>query len=122
MRCHAKTKTGQPCRAPAGASGYCVSHNPDIAEERAKWRRRGGKASAWARLLRSAEFSDKTARALAAGVARSVHAGTMGVDVANTIVRLLSVDDKLRRTGAMERDIAELKDYVRAARERKGTP
>jgi len=46
----------------------------------------------------------------------------MGVDVANTIVRLLSVDDKLRRTGAMERDIAELKDYVRAARERKGTP
>jgi len=42
--CKAVTRTGEPCRAAAGASGYCWSHDPALAPRRASARRAGGKA------------------------------------------------------------------------------
>ena len=40
--CRGKTKTGQPCSAPAGASGYCMFHDPALGRKRAAGRKRGG--------------------------------------------------------------------------------
>jgi hypothetical protein len=42
--CSALTKSGAPCRAPALASGWCVSHDPNRVVEIAEYRRRGGQA------------------------------------------------------------------------------
>lgn len=42
--CSATTRTGEPCRAAAGASGYCWSHDPTLAPRRAEARRAGGRA------------------------------------------------------------------------------
>jgi hypothetical protein len=44
-RCRAVTVNGRPCRAAAGASGYCFLHDPALASERAQARRAGGRAS-----------------------------------------------------------------------------
>lgn len=41
-QCAAITKAGQACAAPAGASGYCFTHDPSQAAARAAARMRGG--------------------------------------------------------------------------------
>jgi len=42
-KCSATTKAGTECRAPALASGFCVSHDPDRIVQLAEWRKRGGR-------------------------------------------------------------------------------
>lgn len=45
--CQALTKSGGPCRGPAGGSGYCYSHDPAVSpEERREVRANGGRNSA----------------------------------------------------------------------------
>ena len=52
-RCKATTRAGDPCAmAPLEGQHYCFAHAPERAMERAKARKRGGKASATARLFR----------------------------------------------------------------------
>lgn len=41
-RCKAKTSKGKPCNVPAGESGYCFTHDPDRAAQRAAARKLGG--------------------------------------------------------------------------------
>ena len=41
-RCKAKTKTGAPCSASAGADGFCNFHSPALGAARAEGRKRGG--------------------------------------------------------------------------------
>jgi len=43
MRCQAQTKAGKPCRMQATQDGYCYTHSPELAAERAASRRRGGR-------------------------------------------------------------------------------
>lgn len=45
-KCRSTTKAGKPCRAWARTSGYCQAHDPELASERAAWRKSGGKARA----------------------------------------------------------------------------
>jgi len=40
--CNAKTKTGKPCRAAPGPSGYCFAHVPGQDAKRQATRKRGG--------------------------------------------------------------------------------
>jgi hypothetical protein len=40
--CKAVRKNGLPCQAPAGASGFCFGHDPELAEARRAGSRRGG--------------------------------------------------------------------------------
>lgn len=43
MRCKGKKKDGTPCQASAHpGKRYCCFHNPDLAEQRAEGRRKGG--------------------------------------------------------------------------------
>lgn len=57
QKCQAKTTSGRDCRAWAGTSGYCFQHDPDRATERARARRKGGRASAALRALGPVEIS-----------------------------------------------------------------
>lgn len=42
-RCKGTTKAGAPCQAPpVSGSDYCYTHDPDLEQERADSRRRGG--------------------------------------------------------------------------------
>src|SRR5687768_12720961 len=43
-RCKATNAAGEPCSAQARPDGWCRWHAPDLAAERAKWRRRGGES------------------------------------------------------------------------------
>lgn len=42
MQCKAKTRNGSRCPNPAGESGFCFTHDPDRAAERAAARKLGG--------------------------------------------------------------------------------
>ena len=42
MKCKAKTKAGKVCKMQATRDGFCYSHSPGLAAERAESRRRGG--------------------------------------------------------------------------------
>lgn len=41
-KCSATTKSGAPCTAQAWRGGLCRWHAPELAEERAAWRAKGG--------------------------------------------------------------------------------
>jgi hypothetical protein len=41
-QCQATRKNGEPCSASANDSGFCFTHNPEFAQERATARRKGG--------------------------------------------------------------------------------
>ncbi len=41
-KCEATNKRGEPCRASAGESGFCFTHDAAKAKERAMARRKGG--------------------------------------------------------------------------------
>ncbi|MFZ5915524.1 MAG: DUF5763 domain-containing protein [Chloroflexota bacterium] len=43
-KCKATRRDGQPCNGWAGESGYCFTHDPARAKERATARAKGGKA------------------------------------------------------------------------------
>lgn len=45
-RCAGKTKAGRPCKAYAVKdSDFCQAHAPELAAERAAWRKSGGEAT-----------------------------------------------------------------------------
>ena len=41
-QCEARKKNGEPCNGSANESGFCFTHNPEFAQERALARRKGG--------------------------------------------------------------------------------
>lgn len=43
MSCKARTKTGEPCSANAGASGLCWAHDPALGAKRAEAHKHGGR-------------------------------------------------------------------------------
>lgn len=50
-KCKGKRKDGKPCQATAQTdNGYCIHHDPDLAEQRQQWKRDGGKAGTLATL------------------------------------------------------------------------
>lgn len=40
--CSGRNRGGEPCNAQAWRDGLCRWHHPDLAEDRAGWRRKGG--------------------------------------------------------------------------------
>lgn len=46
--CRATRRDGEPCRAKAGASGYCFGHDPDLAQRHEEGRSVGGRNRATA--------------------------------------------------------------------------
>lgn len=49
-QCKARTRSGQRCKATAGADGLCFTHSPRWERKRAVARRKGGRGRAYPRL------------------------------------------------------------------------
>jgi hypothetical protein len=41
-RCQGQTKSGAPCQAHPGESGWCAFHDPELGQARARGRKQGG--------------------------------------------------------------------------------
>src|SRR5918996_3280264 len=53
QHCPATRKDGQPCRAPAGADGWCIGHRPGAADARSRGGRGKSRAARAGKLLPS---------------------------------------------------------------------
>src|SRR5436305_22940 len=56
LSCRGTTRDGEPCRAHSvliGTTGFCPWHDPDLAADRALWRKRG--LGFWGRVIAQAE-------------------------------------------------------------------
>ena len=106
QRCPALRKDGQPCRAAAGASGFCVGHDPASAEARAKGGRHTGRAARALRLLpeRLRPVADMLASALVevhSGALEPRQASAMAA-VAGALVRVVQAGEMEERVRALE--------------------
>ena len=114
--CQAKTQSGQPCRAPADASGFCAFHDPARAAERAEGRRRGGlrRAGSIARkVLDSAEVPVELrdagqVRDLLGNTIRAVLCGGLDMRIGATVGGLATVLLKSLEQGELAERLAAL--------------
>lgn len=108
-RCPAIKKNGQPCKAKAGTSGFCIAHDPQAKE----WRRKGGLASSRSRraekLLpaRLRPVVDLLDQAL-----REVHSGALDPRVATAMASLAGALIKAVTTGEIEERVRNLESTV----------
>ncbi len=113
-RCLGQNRDGAPCSAQARADGYCLWHSPDLAGERAAWRKRGGERRSNRARARAAlpqdlrDVQDALYRALAAvegGELEPPRANAMSA-LARAIVAVQQVGDIEQRIAALEAAIA----------------
>ena len=89
--CKTTKADGTPCGMAPGASGYCFAHDPARADERDEARRRGGR-------VRSGD--------LARAVLSTAEAGTLELQSAKDVHRLLAETIQHARTGRLDCRIA----------------
>ena len=104
-RCPALRKDGQPCRALAGASGYCVGHCPDAQQNRAKGGAGTSRGNRAAKLLpsRLRPVADLIEQALT-----EVYAGTLDARRASALAALAGVMVRIVISGELEERMREL--------------
>ena len=123
-RCLGQNKYGTPCSAAPAANGWCRWHDPDLADERAEWRRQGGKARSNAARAKKG----LPAEPLTADEIRS-HLGVVFLDViggrtepgvgtaAASIARALL---DVAKVAEVEQQVAQLRRDMTAFAERRG--
>lgn len=119
--CKATTRTGEPCRAAAGASGYCFSHDPALASKRASARRAGGRARhgrtigavgaevepvALATVADVMRLLERTANDLA-GLENSINRARAFVALAAVAVRTIETSELEQRLSALESRLSD---------------
>ena len=110
-RCKAANRDGSPCMAqPVRASGFCFWHCPEVAEQRAAARQRGGaNKSSKRRALKAAEgMTVEDIDALLAAVLTGVIVGRFTPGVAKAMIAV-------REAGAVERIEERLAELERLA-------
>ena len=117
-RCEALKGDGSRCRARA-MEGYqwCYSHRPDLAEERSRNARRGGKAGGRGR---SSLSETAEAKRWIKGLVSQLLRGDVQRDVAtacfmglNVMARYIEVERRLKETEELEERISALEDEQR---------
>ena len=114
-RCKSKTKSGKPCSAAAGPSGYCGFHDPQHGKARAEGRKRGGRnrttphAGDVAQVPAEVRTLDDVLRILDYSLAEalpmenSVQRGRLLVAIARAFVEAIKSGELEERLGALER-------------------
>jgi Family of unknown function (DUF5763) len=116
-RCAATNKDGSACQAPPTASGYCFTHDPARAAQRAAARRAGGGRSRKAAVL-PPDAPDLPLRTVAdvmevlAVTINQTRKGVVDTRVANAIGYLSSVLLRAIEGGEMERRIQALEEQL----------
>ncbi len=114
VNCSATTKEGRPCNAQAWQGGLCRWHSPDLQQERAEWRRRGGEQrSTRARMRKQLPDDLMTLREVQATLGRAMRkleAGEMPPAVANALGGLGRSIAAVAEAGDFEERIAALEE------------
>ena len=111
-QCSALNRDGKPCSAQAWRDGLCRWHHPDLAEDRANWRAKGGAERSNARRATKtlpkdlADVRDALLRALVGleeGHVDPRRASAMAA-VARAVCHVQEVGDLERRLAALEEE------------------
>ena len=111
--CSALNREGKPCSAQAWRDGLCRWHHPDLADERAGWRAKGGAERSNASRARKALPKDladvrdallRTLSGLENGEVEPRVAGAMAA-VARAVCHVQEVGDLERRLAEMEAEL-----------------
>jgi len=123
-RCNGKTKDGADCKAFAGASGFCFTHDVEKGAERAIARRNGGLATKSPHYADASMLPHKIAKiddvlqildyALreAVGLDNSINRGRLLVSIAHGFIEALKV-------GELETRIESIEHALRLRKEKK---
>lgn len=107
--CRATRKDGQPCTAPALASGYCYAHDDARAHEREEARRKGGRNKAHgARVDRLVPASLRPVLSALLAALSEVHDGALAPQAASAMASLAGAIVKTYSTGVMEERLGAL--------------
>jgi hypothetical protein len=112
QRCNGKTKTGAPCRAPAGSEGLCFFHaNPEQAHTLGQLGGRRNRSKLPepppAGSLTAADLCDVVAEAI-----RDVRSKKMPPRVASALSQLANSAHRLLQTAALENRLAKLEQQL----------
>jgi hypothetical protein len=123
--CQADRKDGQPCRAPALASGQCWAHDPSRAEIAARARAEGAAKGGRLRAIHGRRKRLDTPAAVVAflsGLVYDVAEGRREAEIAKTLAYALNVQLKaldLARHSDLEQLRDELRDELAELRRRR---
>ena len=120
-KCRARTTKGEPCATPGHLvreSGYCASHDPDLAKERAARSSSGGKARSRNFGIKDYELPTLDSPAAAAAwmdrVGRAVAIGAMKHGDATACIRAVDTFLRAHRDGEVTEEIQRLRDALDA--------
>lgn len=112
--CTATTRGGTPCRGQAWKDGLCRVHHPELADERAAYRARGGTARSTAARARKQYETLVLQGADLEGVLGStlvrVLNGELPPNVGNSVATIARSLVTVREATDIERRLAELED------------
>jgi hypothetical protein len=111
--CRATRRDGEPCRAKAGASGYCFGHDPDLAQRHEEGRSVGGRNRATAarvgKLLQGdGEIVDVLSLLKTALV--ETYAGALDARAAGALASLSNALVRMHEIGTLELRIKALEE------------
>lgn len=125
-KCKGKRKDGKPCQATAQTdNGFCIHHDPDLADKRQEWRREGGKVGTlatlrtpkpWRRLDNDVAVMSTTGPAelidLLADTIDEVKTGEIDPKIANSVGYLAGVMMKIIQHQAFEERLAAIEEAL----------
>jgi hypothetical protein len=121
-RCRGNKDDGSPCERIVGASqGYCYSHDPDRAEERRRNASKAGRARHDPEIREIKRLlKDLYAGVLEGRVERA--AAAVANQIANTRLRALEVERRIREADELEGRLDEIEAVVEEAERRARVP
>jgi hypothetical protein len=117
--CPTPRKDQMPCQARPTKSGFCLAHDPDLAQKRQQARVKGGQGKSWAFRAQKLLSPDlQTLNSILAGAIGAVVKGTIAPTQGSAIAALASCKIRLRETALRMAEQGELKDRILKLEER----
>jgi hypothetical protein len=113
-KCRGTRIDGKPCESQiVGPSGCCYAHDPTVAEDRAKARRRGGLASsAISRTRRLAPAALRDVYTILERALAEVHSGVLSAGQATAMASLARAMCHVLSVGEMEQRLRSLEESL----------
>ena len=109
QRCAATRVDGQPCRARAGSSGFCIGHSPGAAAAR---RKGGFGSSKKARADKLLPVRLRPVLDLLEAAIREVHQGSLDHRQGSAMASLANAIVRVFQAGQLEERVGQLEDRI----------